>query len=59
MQRRRAEEKEKQEKIRLGLIPPPPPKGTLYFPRFFQTVLQNRCIFPFDFSGIRRGIPQH
>ncbi len=27
MQRRKGEEKEKQEKIRLGLIPPPPPKG--------------------------------
>ena len=38
MQRRRAEEKEKQEKIRLGLIAPPPPKGIIGHSCLFNVI---------------------
>ena len=47
MQRRRAEEKEKQEKIRLGLIAPPPPKGIfshLFFVEFYKCL--HACVNP-------------
>ena len=47
-QRRRDVEKEKQEKIQLGLEPPPPPKGVL--------VVLQRCISDCCIGGMRLSI---